>query len=57
MNQQYVLVIVFSDYNSCWDLMRILGKDPLNKHIDKKANSYWIDEDLEADLSDYSKQF
>ena len=38
-------------------LMRILGKDPLNKQIDKKANSYWIDKDLEADISDYSKQF
>lgn len=38
-------------------LMKILGKDPLSKSINKKQNSYWVDKDLGAGISDYTRQF
>jgi len=38
-------------------LMRLLGKDPLDKKIEKDRHSYWVDKDLKADTMDYNKQF
>jgi hypothetical protein len=40
-------------------IMRILGKDPMDRKLDPKAASYWIAKEQEKDLSieRYEKQF
>ncbi|MFH1867828.1 MAG: SxtJ family membrane protein [Candidatus Omnitrophota bacterium] len=38
--------------------MRLFGKDPLDKRIEKDRDSYWIKRDAQAeDISGYEKQF
>ena len=38
-------------------LMRLLGKDSIDKKIEKEKRSYWADKDLKLDMTDYKKQF
>ena len=39
-------------------IMRLLGKDPLHRRIDKQAKSYWVKRDLAPrECSDYERQF
>ena len=38
-------------------IMRVLGKDALDKNIDKKKESYWVSRDAEDDISAYEKQY
>jgi len=39
-------------------IMRLFGKDPLNKKIDKTSDSYWIDRNMNISIRDsLKKQF
>jgi len=38
-------------------IMRVLGKDALDKNIDKKKESYWVSRDVQDDISAYEKQY
>ena len=38
-------------------IMRVLGKDTLDKNIDKKKESYWVSRDVQDDISAYEKQY
>ena len=38
-------------------IMRVLGKDTLDKNIDKEKESYWVSRDAEDDISAYEKQY
>jgi len=38
-------------------VMRIFGKDTLDKNIDREKDSYWINRDTEDDVSSYEKQY
>lgn len=39
-------------------VMRIVGFDPLNRHLDETRSSYWTDDDgSNSDLSDFRKQY
>lgn len=39
-------------------IMRLFGKDPLDKRIEKEKNSYWIDKERSADgTAGYERQF
>ena len=40
-------------------IMRILGKDPMDRKLDPKAVSYWMAKEQEKDMSveRYEKQF
>jgi len=38
-------------------IMRVFGKDTLDKNIDKKKKSYWVSRDAEDDISAYEKQY
>lgn len=37
--------------------MRLIGKDPMERKIDKEATTYWNDKELDDDLTRYTKQF
>jgi len=37
--------------------MRLLGKDPLDKKIDKKATTYWKEKEQNKDTARYEKQY
>ena len=38
-------------------VLRMLGKDTLDKDIDKEKESYWVSRDAEDDISAYEKQY
>ena len=38
-------------------VLRMLGKDTLDKDIDKEKDSYWINRGEEGDISAYEKQY
>ena len=38
-------------------IMRVFGKDALDKNIDKEKESYWVSRDAEDDISTYEKQY
>ena len=38
-------------------LMRVFGKDPMRRRLDRTAESYWIERDEAAASERYFKQF
>lgn len=38
-------------------LMRLVGRDPLRRQLDRQARSYWIERPKEIDSSRYFRQF
>jgi hypothetical protein len=38
-------------------LMRLVGYDPLNRHIDRVAKSYWTPHDSDVEAARYFKQY
>jgi hypothetical protein len=38
-------------------LMRLFGRDPLNRTFDRSATSYWIEHDPGSDLDRYFQQY
>jgi len=37
--------------------MRLLGKDPLDRKIDKQATTYWKEKEKHEDIARYEKQY
>jgi hypothetical protein len=50
-------VIYFIVVTPIGTVMRIFGKDTLDKNIDKEKDSYWVKKDPENDISAYEKQY
>jgi hypothetical protein len=38
-------------------IMRLIGRDPMNRAFDRSANTYWIARDPRTSASQYFKQF
>ena len=37
--------------------MKLLGRDPLRRKIDKDAETYWVDVEKTEDITRYYRQF
>ena len=38
-------------------LLRIVHHDPLSRHIDRDADTYWTDRQVNTDIEQYFRQF
>jgi hypothetical protein len=38
-------------------LMRLLGKDPMNRNLDPSVGTYWIDKEPDSDTDRYFRQY
>ena len=53
----FLSIIFFIVITPTGIVMRIFGKDTLDKNIDREKDSYWIDKVQEDNVSAYEKQY
>jgi len=57
VSQLVLIIIYYGIFSPIGILFRILGRDPLDRTIDRSAESYWQPKTQPADPAQYFKQF